>query len=97
MVRLSKHKLPKEKPAKRLQTVKHKKSEKKVAKLLKKAARSEEMETESVATEAKYASEFERETARAARKKENAHRILYKKNIKNISGRNGPRAVHGKG
>ena len=96
-MRLPKHKLPKVKQAKSQQTVKHKKSEKKVAKMLKKAARSEAMETESVATEAKYASEAERETARAARKKENAHRILYKKNIKNISGRNGPRAVHGKG
>jgi len=94
-MRLPKHKLPKQKPVKVAQTVKHKKSEKKALKLAAKEARSEEMEVNSVSAEPKYASEAEREAARLARKKENAHRVLWKKNIKQITGRNGPRAVNG--
>jgi hypothetical protein len=94
-MRLPKHKMPKEKPVKAQQTVKHKKSEKKALKLAAKEARSEEMEVNSVSAEPKYASEAEREAARLARKKENAHRVLWKKNIKQITGRNGPRAVNG--
>lgn len=97
-MRLPKHSLPKAKPVKCLQTVKHKKSEKKLAKLAKKAAKADEMEMESMdgsINTAKYASEEEREAARLERKKANAHRILYKKNIKHMTGRNGPRAING--
>ena len=94
-MRLPKHKMPKEKPVKAQQTVKHKKSEKKAAKLAKREAKSAEMEVQSVTAEPKYASEAERELARLARKKENAHRVLYKKGVKHMTGRNGPRAVNG--
>ena len=92
-MRLPKHKLPKVKQAKSQQTVKHKKSEKKAERLAKKAERSESMELESVAGSVTYASEQEREAARLERKKSNAHRVMYKKTIKQITGKNGPRAV----
>ena len=55
-MRLPKHKMPKEKPVKAQQTVKHKKSEKKAAKLAKREAKSAEMEVQSVTAEPKYAS-----------------------------------------
>ena len=58
-MRLPKHKMPKEKPVKAQQTVKHKKSEKKAAKLAKWEAKSAEMEVQSVTAEPKYASEAE--------------------------------------
>ena len=58
-----------------------------------KAERSESMDLESVAGSVTYASEQEREAARLERKKANAHRVLYKKTIKQITGKNGPRAV----
>ena len=92
-MRLPKHKLPKVKQAKSQQTAKHKKSEKKAERLAKKAERSESMELESVAGSVTYASEQEREAARLERKKSNAHRVMYKKTIKQITGKNGPRAV----
>ena len=92
-MRLPKHKLPKVKPAKCRQTVKHKKSEKKQEREAKRAARSETMEVELVAGSVTYGSEQERETARLERKKTNAHRVMYKKTIKHMTGKNGPRAV----
>lgn len=96
MTRLPKHKLPKEKPVKCKQTVKHKRSEKALLKKAKKLGKQEEMETESVITNSpKYANEAEREAARLLRKKANAHRVLYKKTIKSYTGRNGPRAING--
>ena len=49
--------------------------------------------SESMAGSDAYVSEQEREAARLERKKANAHRVLYKKTIKQITGKNGPRAV----
>ena len=93
-MRLPKHKMPKERPVKRQQTVKHKRSEKKAIKVAKQEAKSAEMEVQSI-NEPKYANDEEREIARLQRKKENAHRVDYKKMIKHMTGRNGPRAVNG--
>lgn len=73
-------------------TAKHKDSAARKERLEKKEQKANSMETESMA-EARQLNEAEKEAAKAARKKANAHKMLYKKNNYSITGRNGPRAV----
>lgn len=73
-------------------TAKHKDSAASKAKKEKKEAKANSMDTDSV-IDAAPISEAEKEAAKAARKKENAHKMLYKKNNYNITSRNGPRTV----
>eukprot|EP00428_Durinskia_dybowskii_P065822 CAMPEP_0170382754 /NCGR_PEP_ID=MMETSP0117_2-20130122/15115_1 /TAXON_ID=400756 /ORGANISM="Durinskia baltica, Strain CSIRO CS-38" /LENGTH=85 /DNA_ID=CAMNT_0010638421 /DNA_START=51 /DNA_END=308 /DNA_ORIENTATION=- len=73
-------------------TAKHKDSAAKQARKEKKEMKANGMETESV-IEARQLSEEEKESAKAARKKLNAHKMFYKKNNYSMTGRNGPRAV----
>ncbi len=75
-------------------TAKHKDSAKHLERKEKKAAKANEMETDADDTSSTVQlTDAEREAAKAVRKKANAHKMLYKKNNYNITGRNGPRAV----
>lgn len=73
-------------------TVKHKDSAAKKARVEMKEARANEMDLEDTSS-VQQLSQSEKEEAKSARKKESAHKMLYKKNNYNLTGRNGPRAV----
>jgi hypothetical protein len=90
-MRLPKHKMPKQ-IQKHGRTAKHKDSAAKKAKLEKKEMKANAMETDSTGA-TRQLTEEERESAKATRKKVNAHKMLYKKNNYSMTGRNGPRAV----
>lgn len=90
-MRLPKHKLPKV-VVRNGRTAKHKDSAKSLERKEKKAAKANAMETDDTSSTVQLSPE-ERESAKAARKKANAHKMLYKKNNYNITGRNGPRTV----
>lgn len=98
-MRLPKHKLPKENH-KHLQTVKHKKSAKKLQRLELKEAKKLSQSTVEMKVdgaeegEALVLSAEEKERLRLERKKANAHKNFYKKQNLAVSGKNGPRAVN---
>lgn len=87
--------LPKHKMAKIIQkhgrTAKHKDSAASIARKEKKLNKANTMETEGDVIP--QLTEEEKASAKAERKKANAHKMLYKKNNYNITGRNGPRTV----
>lgn len=97
-MRLAKHSLPKE-VRKRSQTVKHKKSAKKLERLEARRERAMSQGTVDMAVEGEAPpaaavplSEEERKRRRAERKRANAHKNMYKKQSKSFSAKNGPRA-----
>jgi hypothetical protein len=73
-------------------TAKHKDSAKRQERNAKKEAKANQMDMDETAS-VSLLTEEEKATAKAERKKANAHKSLYKKNNYNITGRNGPRAV----
>ena len=90
-MRLPKHKMAKI-VVRNVRTAKHKDSAKHQERKEKKAAKANQMETDDNSSTVQL-NDVEKEAAKAARKKANAHKMLYKKNNYNITGRNGPRAV----
>ena len=98
MVRLASHSLPKQ-SNKVKRSAKHKGSEKNILKKLKKENKKNGMDIDdnnSIATTDNLTN-AEKEALRLERKKKNAHRTAYKKNITHMTDRRGPRAVSGKG
>lgn len=96
-MRLASHSLPRD-VHKHLQTVKHKKSSKKLLKLQTKRERAEARSTVEMATEGAALvpalSEEEKAAAKAERKRLNAPKNFYKKQVLSMSGKNGPRACN---
>ena len=102
-MRLAKHSLPKE-VHKFSQTVKHKKSAKKLERLEAKRLKVLNQNTVEMAVEDEAPSnpplppaplsEEERRKKRAERKKANAHKNMYKKQHLSFSAKNGPRAIN---
>lgn len=91
-MKLSKHKLPKiSNKVKR--TAKHKDS---AVKKLRVEEKNNKMVVDSTGSSAvAAASEEEKDQAKRLRKRDNAHRVSYKKNNYNMTSRHGPRAVSG--
>jgi hypothetical protein len=95
MVRLYKHTLPK-RSNKVAKSAKHKDSPKSIEKKLKKQMKESNMDVdENIITENNEKTPEQKEEERLQRKKQNAHRTLYKKNIQHMTDRRGPRAVSG--
>ena len=96
-MRLAKHSLPKE-VHKHAQTVKHKKSAKKLERLEAKRRKVVSLNTVDMEGETPPGpgplSEEERRRKREERKKANAHKNLYKKQHLSFSAKNGPRAIN---
>ena len=99
-MRLAKHSLPKE-VHKHAQTVKHKKSAKKLERLETKRLKALSQNTVEMAVEGETPetapaplSEEERRRKRQERKKANAHKNMYKKQHLSFSAKNGPRAIN---
>ena len=88
-MKLSKHKLPKI-SNKVVRTAKHKDSAVKKSRVEEK---SNKMAVD--AAPIPVVSDEAKEQAKQLRKRENAHRVSYKKNNYNMTGRQGPRAVSG--
>lgn len=89
-MRLAKHKLPKE-VNKKTQSAKHKKSN---ASLVKRALKEEKKNTMVVESTEPELTDEQKAIAKAIRKKANAHKSLYKKQILNRTAKLGPRAVN---
>ena len=96
MVRLAKHDLPK-RSNKVSKAAKHKGSPKNIEKKLKKQMKENSMELDDSSIITNDLTAADKEALRLERKKKNAHRTAYKKNITHMSDRRGPRAVNGKG
>lgn len=90
-MRVPAHKLPKQNN-KVSRSVKHKDSAKAKARKEKKEEKVNAMSED--AEPVVQLSEAEKEAAKAERKKANAHKVAYKKQMLHMSGRNGPRAVN---
>jgi hypothetical protein len=91
-MRLASHKLPKQ-VNKHTQSAKHKKSAAAIAKKAAKAEKKAAMEVEGGEPKVVLTDE-QKEAAKAARKKANAHKVHYKKQILNRTHSNGPRAIN---
>lgn len=100
-MRLPKHKLPKE-PSKHSRQTKHKKAQLKDIRRAQNKGKKSEMAISSEEVEAELQAPqpiqpeltpAEKLAAKQARKKANAHKILYKKINSSMTGRNGPREV----
>ena len=95
MVRLSKHKLPKQSNKKIGRSAKHKKGAKAMARKAAKEEKANSMEEEMEPVPILTAEE--KAAAKAERKKANRHNVMWKKQpgLVNTTARNGPRNVSG--
>lgn len=97
MVKLVSHSLPKQSNKVKI-SAKHKGSAKKIEKKLKKEMKQNSMDIEDDNNSITATlTDSEKEALRLERKKKNAHRTAYKKNMTHMTDRRGPRAVSGKG
>lgn len=96
-MRLSKHKLPKQE-VKVIKSAKHKDSEIRKQRLEKKLMKQQNVIMKDATIEEPVELSIEEKLeAKLSRKKQNAHKVLYKKNNYNLTGKNGPRATCGHG
>ena len=94
-MKLSKHKLPKQE-VKVIKSAKHKDSDIRKQRIEKKLLKKQNIEMKDKNEEIELTIE-EKLQAKLLRKKQNAHKVLYKKNNYNLTGKNGPRATCGHG
>ena len=94
MVRLYKHTLPK-RSNKVAKSAKHKDSPRNKEKKLKKQLKESSMDVDDTVIVEEEKTPEQKEAERLERKKKNAHRTMYKKNIQHMTDRRGPRAVSG--
>ena len=98
MVKLPKHKMAKQ-VNKRVKTAKHKGSSEKARRLQKKMEKGSGMDVEDESKLKEVTpplTEEEKLLAKLERKKKNKSELLYKKQILNRTGKNGPRSINGK-